>query len=76
MECCFAAERTEVPFLVARIAARSLFSRSVAISEDAKLKGDKNGLIHLFIGVVVAIISMVEAVGNEEDGLTLLVAQV
>ena len=76
MEYCFAAERTEAPFFVARIAARSLFSRSVAISEDAQLKGDENGLIHLSIGAVVAIISMVEVVGDEEDGLTLLVAQV
>ena len=61
---------------MARIAARSLFSRSVAIPEDAKLKGDDNGLVHLSIGVVVANISIVEVVGDEEDGLTLLVAQV
>ena len=61
---------------MARIAARSLFSRSVAILEDAKLKGDDNGLVHLSISVVVANISIVEVVGDEEDGLTLLVAQV
>jgi len=59
---------------VARIATRSLFSRSVAIPEDAKLKGDDNDLVHLSIGVVVANISIVEVVGDEEDGLTLLVA--
>ena len=40
------------------------------------MNGDENGLIHLSIAVVVAIISMVEVVGDEEDGLTLLVAQV
>ena len=74
MECCLAAERTEAPSFVARIAARSFFSRSVAISEDAQLKGDDNGLINLSISVVVVIISMVEVVGDEEDGFTLLVA--
>ena len=64
MEYCFVAERTEVPFLVARIVARSLFSRSVAILEDAQLKGDENGLIHLSIGVLVAVLSTSEAVGD------------
>ena len=61
---------------MAEIAARSFFSRSVAISKDAQLKCDENGLIHLSIGVLVAIISIVEVVSDEEDGLTLLVAQV
>ena len=59
---------------MARIATRSLFSRSVAILEDAKLKGDNNGLVHLSIGVVVTNISIVEVVSDEEDRLTLLVA--
>ena len=61
---------------MARIAARSFFSRSVAILEDAQLKGDDNSLINLSIGVLVVIISMVEVVGDEEDELTLLVVQV
>lgn len=49
---------------MARIAARSLFSRSVAILEDTQLKGDENGLIHLSIGVLVAVLSTSEAVGD------------
>ena len=40
------------------------------------MNGDENGLIYLSIGVVVGIISIVEVVSDEEDGLTLLVAQV
>ena len=41
-----------------------------------QLKGDENGLINLSIGVVVAIISMVEVVGRVLNGDSLLVAQV